>query len=158
MSPLNAVMSHLVADLVTDSLTEYSYDAELGGLRYAISEDDEGLQIIVSGYNDKIDVLLRKVLETLRGFKVDPSRLAVMREQLTLEYQNFRLSQAYRIATYWSRYILQEKAWTKEELLREVPSKGSTLWYYCTSLNPTIQMSLRTTWRATPRVSYLVVT
>jgi insulysin len=119
-SPLNAVMSRLVADLVTDSLTEYSYYADLAGLRYAISEDEHGLQLIVSGYNDKIAVLLRKVLETLRTFQVDPNRLAVMKEQLKLDYENFRLNHPFRISNYWSRYLLQENGWTKDELLAEV--------------------------------------
>ena len=116
-------MSHLIVDLVSDALTEYSYDAELAGLRYNMSPVDDGLEIIVAGYNDKIPVLLIKVLQTLQTFSTDPKRLAVMKEQLSLEYENFKMNQAFRIANYWAKYLITEKAWTKEELLSQVSSK-----------------------------------
>ena len=35
------------------------------------------------GYNDKIPVLVRHVLEKVKGLVVDPQRLSVMKEQVT---------------------------------------------------------------------------
>ena len=43
----------------------------------------EGLTVTVGGYNDKIHVLLRTVLDKLRGLQVHPDRLRVLKEKVT---------------------------------------------------------------------------
>jgi insulysin len=63
-------------------LTEFAYDAELAGLNYDISPATTGLVLFLSGYNDKISVLCKHVVEKLAGFVVDPERLRVMKEQV----------------------------------------------------------------------------
>lgn len=107
-------------DLVVDSLTEYAYNAELAGLHYAVSDHSKGVQIVVSGYHDKIPILLEKVLDTVANLHVKTSRLEVMKEQLALEYKNFNLEAPFRIADYWSKYLMIDQGWTKEELLHEI--------------------------------------
>ena len=37
-----------------DSLTEFSYDATLGGVKYAVENTASGVQVVVQGYDDKI--------------------------------------------------------------------------------------------------------
>ena len=140
VTPRNAVMTRLFSELVTDALQEYAYDAELAGLRYSFDGLILGAQISLSGYNDKIPILLRKVLETVRNLKVDPERLEVIREQLKLEYQNFSVQQPYMISTYWMRYTLQERAWTHAEKLAELPCLSTLIpgLSLCSSLNSTI--------------------
>lgn len=71
-------------DLVKDSLTEYSYDADLAGLFYNFANYGEGVQISVSGYNDKLPVLLKVVLEKIKGLVVNHERFAVLKEQVGL--------------------------------------------------------------------------
>ena len=65
-----------------DALAEVTYDASLAGLSYEISNHDEGLSISIGGYNDKLDVLLRTVLEKLRDFEVAPDRRPVIAEKV----------------------------------------------------------------------------
>jgi insulysin len=67
---------------VTDSLTEYAYNAELAGLRYTIGASDRGLQIHLSGYNDKLPVLARHVVEHLRDLAIKPERMEVMKQMV----------------------------------------------------------------------------
>ena len=72
----------LFVDLVEDSLAEVTYDATLAGLSYGVSNHDEGISVSVGGYNDKLDVLLRLVLEKIRVLSVQPDRLRVVKEKV----------------------------------------------------------------------------
>lgn len=69
-------------DLIDDALAEMTYDADLAGLSYSVTNQIEGLTVSVSGYNDKIPVLLRIVLEKIRSLQVQPDRLCVVKEEV----------------------------------------------------------------------------
>lgn len=68
---------------MTDSLTEYAYDASLAGLSYSFSSHATGLFVTMNGYNDKMPVLVQQVLEKGKGLIVDPERLAVIKEEVS---------------------------------------------------------------------------
>lgn len=72
----------LYAVLVTDALNEYSYDAALAGLSYSIEASSLGFYVSVSGYNDKLHVLLRDVLKKATSLEVRAERLEVMKEKV----------------------------------------------------------------------------
>ncbi|KAG6860960.1 hypothetical protein C0995_005624 [Termitomyces sp. Mi166 len=112
----------LYADIVNDSLTEYSYAADLAGLSYNFMSQTNGLYISIHGYNDKLSVLVKKVLETMKGLPVDPQRLNVIKEQNQREWRNFFLGQSYTLSDYFGRYLLTADQWSLEEKLKELPS------------------------------------
>ncbi|RSL78326.1 hypothetical protein CEP52_017643 [Fusarium oligoseptatum] len=89
------VKARLFSDLVRDALEEYSYDAELAGLQYNISLDSHGLCLNVSGYNDKLPVLLEKVVTTMRDLDIKEDRFEIVRERLTRGYNNWQLQSSY---------------------------------------------------------------
>ena len=78
----------LFADLVGDSLTEFSYDADLAGLSYNYASHSFGTQLVIGGYNDKLPVLLHHICEKIKGLTVKQDRLNVMKEQVGI-YTNF---------------------------------------------------------------------
>ncbi len=55
----------LYAALVTDALKEYSYDADLAGLTYLFDASSLGFFVTVTGYNDKLHVLLPDRLDVI---------------------------------------------------------------------------------------------
>ncbi|KIY50747.1 hypothetical protein FISHEDRAFT_37782 [Fistulina hepatica ATCC 64428] len=122
ITPEAIVATRLYADLVTDALTEFTYDADLAGLSYDLAPFTGGLFITVSGYNDKLSVLLQHVLDKVKNTVVDPSRLAVMAEQAKLEWQNTLLGQSYQLSEYHMRHFLTERLWTPEEKLKALPA------------------------------------
>jgi insulysin len=67
---------------VTDALDEYSYDADLAGLTYLFEASSLGFYVIISGYNDKLHVLLRNVLEKAKSLEVRADRLGVIKEKV----------------------------------------------------------------------------
>jgi insulysin len=122
--------------LVTDALIEYSYDAALAGLSYSIESSSLGFYVTVSGYNDKLHVLLRDVLEKAKSLEVRAERLEVIKEkvcnishlllgirsiccaQIKRDWENFFLGQSYQLSDYYGRYFMNEKQWTISEKLQ----------------------------------------
>lgn len=72
----------LLVDHIDDALAETTYDASLAVLNYSIESSIDGIYVGVAGYNDKLDVLLRIVLEKLRDLIVLPDRLCVLKEKV----------------------------------------------------------------------------
>ena len=72
----------LYAALVTDALNEYSYDADLAGLTYLFEVSSLGFFVTITGYNDKLHVLLRDVLVKAKNLEVRADRLDVMIEKV----------------------------------------------------------------------------
>ncbi|KAJ0100678.1 hypothetical protein J7T55_000468, partial [Diaporthe amygdali] len=91
----NYVKAQLFTNLVKDALEEYSYDASLAGLQYSVSLDKRGLVIKVGGYNNKISVLLERVLETIRGLDIQEDHFERIKECLSRSYQNWGFGHPY---------------------------------------------------------------
>ena len=82
LDPVNVNMANLYVELLKDSLTEYSYMAELAGLKYALNATNYGLSVSVSGFSDKMDVLLETVVERMASLRIDPQRFAILKVPL----------------------------------------------------------------------------
>lgn len=81
-SPLNAVQSRFVTELIRDSLQEYAYDAELAGLSYGFDSQADGITLTIDGYDDKLAVLAEVVFKKIRTLKVDPKRFEIVKDQV----------------------------------------------------------------------------
>ncbi|KAF8205797.1 Metalloenzyme, LuxS/M16 peptidase-like protein [Mycena galopus ATCC 62051] len=121
-SPRAAILTRLYSDVVNDSLTEFAYDASLGMLEYNFVPHSNGLYVAMNGFNDKMSVLVKAVLEKIKGIVVAPDRLAVMKEQAKRDLDNFFLGQSYSLSDYYGRFIMAQQQWTIEKLLNELPS------------------------------------
>ncbi|KAI7162683.1 putative metalloprotease [Hortaea werneckii] len=120
LTPLTAVLSQLYQELVRDSLDEYSYAAELAGIAYAIVNHAQGLDVVVVGYNDKMSVLLEKVLVSMRDLVVKPERFDVVKERVTRGFKNFDYTEPFRQISTYSRWITSQRSWANHELLQEI--------------------------------------
>ncbi|KAI8967298.1 Metalloenzyme, LuxS/M16 peptidase-like protein [Mycotypha africana] len=121
-TPANCVKTRLYADLLTDALNEYAYDAEVAGLSYNIENQLDGLLLAMGGYNDKLPILLERVVSKMRDFTVDAERFQLIKDQLCRSYKNFALEPPYQHALYYLSYLTQDKMWTNAEKLQELES------------------------------------
>lgn len=78
----NLLDSRMFSELVTDALTERTYDADLAGLSYALHSRLAGLSVSVSGYSDKISLLLETILTEMRSIVINPQRFEIIKEQV----------------------------------------------------------------------------
>lgn len=116
----NSVKARLFTELVRDALEEYSYDAELAGLQYTVSLDSRGLFLDISGYNDKLPVLLEQVVVTMRDIEIRDERFDVVKERLTRGYENFQLQSSYQQVGDYISWLNAERDHIVEELAAEL--------------------------------------
>jgi len=126
VTPANAVRSRLLTRLLKDALTEYSYDSLLAGLGYNVDAQGDHIGLSIDGYNDKLPVLFRTILEKLAAFSTefDPKRFELIKEKTRRSYENFALEAPYQHAMYYTSYLLEERMWTVEEKLKELETIG----------------------------------
>ncbi|XWW97607.1 hypothetical protein V2A60_005592 [Cordyceps javanica] len=117
----NGVKARLFAELVRDALEEYSYDAELAGLQYTVSLDSRGLFLNVSGYNDKLPLLLEQVAVTMRDIEIKADRFDIVKERLTRSYDNWQLQTSYQQVGDYMSWLHAERDYVTEELAAELP-------------------------------------
>ena len=116
----NSLMARLYTDIVRDALEEYSYDAELAGLDYSVTSHHTGIMIAVSGYNDKLSVLLEKVLLTMRDLEIKPDRFEILKERVLRGLKNWDFQQPYNQVGDFTRWLSAEGGYIHEQILAEL--------------------------------------
>lgn len=122
-SPRNSLRNVMFIRLLNESLLDFAYDAEIAGLNYSVAAVRTGIEIIISGFNHKISILLKKVLDRLRNFEVDPSMFKILKEDQLQIYWNLHYSSPYEQITRYPYLLLAENGWhpdLKEAELRDL--------------------------------------
>jgi insulysin len=120
VTPRVVLMSTLYCELVNDALVEYSYDADISGLVYEFTNHVSGISITVSGYNDKLHVLLEKVLTSVRDIEIKQDRFDIIHERVTRSLRNWDYGQPFHQVGTYSRVFKNEKSSLNEDLAREI--------------------------------------
>lgn len=84
----SAAMTHLYAALVNDSLNEFAYPAALAGLSFGVSANSRGIDLDISGYNDRQGLLLNRMLSTLDRGRFQQERFDAVRKELIRSWRN----------------------------------------------------------------------
>ncbi|KAI4457948.1 nardilysin [Holotrichia oblita] len=117
LDPMNCNLTHMFVQLFRDALNQYTYAAEIAGLKYELSNTKYGLILSVGGFSDKQNIFLDKIMDKLTNFKVDPKRFEIYKENYIRSLKNFAAEQPYHHAVYYLAVLLTEHSWTKQELL-----------------------------------------
>ncbi|KAF7722305.1 Insulinase (Peptidase M16) [Apophysomyces ossiformis] len=119
-TPRNEAITSLYIDLLSDSLTEYSYNADVAGLSYYMSHRSNGIMLSVGGYSDKLPLLLEKVIHRMKYLRVEPERFNIIKDQARRDNKNFSLEAPYQHAQYYLSYMIREKMWTYDDWATEL--------------------------------------
>ena len=117
----NSIKAKVFTDLVRDALEEYSYDADLAGLQYNVALHSPGLFIEVSGYDDKLSVLLEQVLITMRDIVIKDDRFEIIKERLIRGYQNWEYQQPYHQVGDYVNWLTSENDYVVEQFVAALP-------------------------------------
>ncbi|KAL4209234.1 Metalloenzyme, LuxS/M16 peptidase-like protein [Rhizopus microsporus] len=120
ITPRHAVMLALYIGLLSDSLTEYSYNAELAGLNYYIAQETEGIMLFVGGYSHKLSLLLERVVSKMKDLCIEQCRFKMVKDEITREYENVLLEAPYQHASYYLSFALSNRKWTYNDLITQV--------------------------------------
>ena len=111
------VQSRLFSNCFTDSINEFLYEARLAGLSMELDINSQGVQLILSGYNDKMPVFAEKIGATLRNYQPDAATFERYKEQLLRELNNWATQQPYSHASYYASLVSLTMQHTVEEIL-----------------------------------------
>ncbi|KAI9803791.1 MAG: hypothetical protein M1825_001671 [Sarcosagium campestre] len=118
----SSVRAQLYTSLVQDALEEYSYDAQLSGLDYTLYTSGIGLNLMISGYSDKMYVLLEKVCQYMRNLEVKPDRFEILKERKLRAFRNWAFQEPYKQVSEYASSVNSEDGWTVHDYLDELPS------------------------------------
>lgn len=99
-----------------DDVNEFRYDAGIAGLGCSLSSVAGGIGLNVYGYNDKLDVLLAKVVHVMRHLVVKKARFDVFKEALVTQVKDWKFNDPVQHALYYSTQVLITGQWTNEEV------------------------------------------
>lgn len=123
----STVLSHMATELfvqiVTDALNDYAYYAEVAGLSYSVSTSQNGIEVCVHGFNEKLGNLLSVIIETIKSHKTPESRFKVLKKRLEQNLGNSRYSMPYQQLSSQSTLCwLSENMWDVESRLEALKS------------------------------------
>jgi len=115
------VLGNLFARLVTDELNTYAYPARLAGLSYSLRGDRSGLSLSLGGFDDKLEVLLDVVLDTMMNMELDSERRGErfehFRSELIRELGNELQRRPYERTMAELRRLLESPEYAPEQLI-----------------------------------------
>ncbi|MDR1010422.1 MAG: insulinase family protein, partial [Opitutaceae bacterium] len=112
----NAVALRFYAACVNEALNETTYAASEAGLSANVSAAlDDGVTLVVNGYDESAGRLLETVSAQLVDFKLSDERFAALKDRIVRGLRNFERNDAYRIGLITLNVILDEHAYRPDE-------------------------------------------
>ncbi|CAJ1059630.1 nardilysin b [Xyrichtys novacula] len=118
-SPENLVLFDIFVNILAHNLAEPAYEADVAQLEYKLVAGEHGLVIRLKGFNHKLPLLLRLIVDHLAEFKTEPSVFTMFTEQLKKTYFNI-LIKPERLGKDVRLLILEHCRWSVIQKYRAV--------------------------------------
>lgn len=113
----SVILTQLFSELFDDELNDLSYYASLVGLSFGINQWRNGLHLKLSGYNDKISVLLKDILTKLTTFSPSPEKFGLIKSKLLQDFKNFGFEVPYlQVNTNFLTLVNEKTYLTREKV------------------------------------------
>ena len=116
-SPRHTVLSALLVRMVQDALDEFAYPALLAGQTWALSRSRRGITVRLSGWSDKQDLLLARIVSTLRALPLPAWRFEAQKSEYARHLRNASERKPFRRAMSEVRALLIEPDWSDDTRL-----------------------------------------
>lgn len=121
-TPREAALMDLYVRLSADAVNEFTYPASLAGLDFGLSRHARGMVLQVGGYNDKQQLLLSRLLETIAKANFKAERFNNIRNELTRQLENSKSARPFNQLLDNTRELLQSYEWSEPELVLALDS------------------------------------
>ncbi|HEY7866145.1 MAG TPA: insulinase family protein [Psychromonas sp.] len=123
-NPQSRVTMSLLLEMFSKEFAALHFVADEAGLGFALS-DSNGLLISTSGYSDKQDKLLLRVLNKIKNAQFSEQRLNLAKEEIKRQLNNKATMKPLDFAFEGFRKLARQPAWSDAALLAEI--KGISL-------------------------------
>lgn len=113
----NCVLTCLYTDLLKDLINEFSYFSDIAGLSFHLDNTIDGLVLDISGFNDKLDILLKEIVDKMAEFDVKEDSFVRVKNQLKKNLKGWFFDSPHSHAIYFMAALTQEKLYTNEQKL-----------------------------------------
>lgn len=120
-SPRSMTLCRLFERVLREDLNQYSYDASSAGCNFSVACHPSGFRIVLTGWSQKLPELVNQVTQRISDLLDDleandgsdplARSFAVQTEHLLRETRNFAFEPPYELASYNSRFLLEERVW-----------------------------------------------
>lgn len=117
-SPWHAAMFDIYQELLDDSLVEYYSVVERAGFDFSFTSMSSGLRLILVGYSDGIEKLVKDITEKMKSFEPDSTRFEMVRDNSERGLKNFAKSSPSSHASVRIGSLLMEPTWSVENQLQ----------------------------------------
>ncbi|XP_076582903.1 nardilysin b [Chaetodon auriga] len=124
-SPENLVLFDLFVNVLAHNLAEPAYEADVAQLEYKLVAGEHGLVVRLKGFNHKLPLLLKLIVDHLAEFSAEPGVFTMFSEQLKKTYFNI-LIKPERLGKDVRLLILEHSRWSVIQKYQAV-MKGLTV-------------------------------
>ncbi|MFT6915883.1 MAG: insulysin [Motiliproteus sp.] len=121
-SPRHQVMTALLTQLVDERLNAFLYPAYEAGLNTSIYAHVRGFSVRISGYSDRQQPLLEKIVATLMTLEVDADKLTILKQRLRLQLENKAKDKPYNQGFDALYQRILDPRWSTEQQLAVIDS------------------------------------
>uniref|UniRef100_A0A1D1XVB1 Insulin-degrading enzyme n=1 Tax=Anthurium amnicola TaxID=1678845 RepID=A0A1D1XVB1_9ARAE len=113
---VNCVLTELFVNLLKDELNEILYQAGVAKLETSLTIIGDKLELKLYGFNDKLSVLLLKILTLSRSFSPRADRFVVIKEDMERALRNTNMKPLYH-SSYLRLQLLRQTFWDVNDKL-----------------------------------------
>tara|TARA_R110000868_G_scaffold139869_1_gene355048 strand:+ start:4564 stop:7446 length:2883 start_codon:yes stop_codon:yes gene_type:complete len=121
-TPRGMVLAQLYTRAVNEALNTYSYPAQLAGLNYGLSANSRGLQLMLSGYQDKLPELLKRVLDGMQQVSISDDQFQRYQASLQRNLENQLKAKPYERGIAELKRWIYSPSFDEQQLLGELGS------------------------------------
>lgn len=111
-SVVNSMLATLYVELINDYLKDLEYDAQVASLHISFRKTNQGLDLSLSGYNEKMAILLKRYLEGIANFQPAEDRFKIYQDKLLQKLNNHLYEVPYSQVSDVFNSVINERAWT----------------------------------------------
>ncbi|TNN59534.1 Nardilysin [Liparis tanakae] len=144
-SPENLVLFDIFVNVLAHNLAEPAYEADVAQLEYKLVAGEHGLVVRLKGFNHKLPLLLKLIVDHLADFRAEPGVFNMFSEQLKKTYFNI-LIKPERLGKDVRLQILEHCRWSVIQKYQAV-MKGLTvddLMTFVTGLKAELKLQFQT--------------
>lgn len=122
-SIVNTMLTTLYVHLVNDQLKDLQYDASCAYSQLSFVKTNQGLDLTISGFNDKLTILLIRFLEGVKNFSLDAKRFEILKEKAKQHLKNQLYETPYMQVSSSYTALINERSWPprqKLEVMNEI--------------------------------------
>ena len=114
------IIAQLFSHSVNELISSYTYPAYIAGLNYQLNASGRGLELSMSGYHDKLHVLLEKIVDTMAALtaeNISEEEFKRYQAQLKRRLENQLKAKPYERTISELRRWLRNPSFSQEELI-----------------------------------------